>query len=756
MSVDLAASDATSPVHEEQAPGTPLGPMNPFGASQWQAEQHFAHLDPAVLDADVWQQLQPRYQGEPEEDDGFDLMAEEAHRDEMWNVLKEVINRIGLTDEKLAMQKGEEEDLLQQLLQVTDMNPHDEASRQWLLQKIKVLVDEQCDNLPLLKRLRGERMSYELQSIFDSERSFRTSSLNELSTPMQLSLNFVPRPGRRSSINRSSSATNPELEEVMEMEALADEIINYLLTTDLPNPVVARSTGNPWKILRGAMGDARLGTMKVYWRVWKSFLAWLRITKGISWPSSHLNIVEYLHEVVSEPCARSHPQSLLQAFAWFEKIGGMKLNDMLSREPLLMKTVDFVKGKLAIGADPTKQAPRLPVVVVAALESFVCDLRHPIYLRYRAFTILFKVWATMRQDDIQHLSPGKLRMLSDAVVGELLRTKTTGATKRVKEVPLIIASNASVTGMPWLQVGMKLIAEHDLFSRNYLLPDCGAGLGSFGNKMAKYAAASAASRQVFERLKLPKSATRGEDGRVVIWNAMDHLDFMSEAMVHFWTEHLPRACMTSWAGLLGVDKATKDLLGRWSPTGSEDYTRTYRLMVKKLQLDVVKAIRAGDERLPEDDIWERLPRFIEENPELCQGMDAKKEIAGWQRMHKHFIQELQRKGPHVPELMVSEPEVEVLSSDAAVVIADSSEAAKSLLMRSKKFVIVYSRGRKFARIHNTESNCHWSRQLVCDAIEVDVADPSMYDARCRICWPTEEALDEVDSDVYESDEQDSS
>ena len=360
------------------------------------------------------------------------------------------------------------------------------------------------------------------------------------------------------------------------------------------------------------------------------------------------------------------------------------------------------------------------MLMIAAMEAYVCNKKMPIYHRYRAFTMLFKVWATVRQDDLQQLSPGRLRMVSDSVVGELMRTKTTGATKRVREVPIIIAASASITGMPWLQVGMKLIADKDLFPRKYMLPTKGA---PFGSKMAKYAAASAASKQVLGNIQRPRAWTRSANALPetppVVWDyVQSELPIVPPAFLDFWTEHSPRACVPSWTGLLGVEKSVRDLLGRWSPTGSEDYTRTYRLTVKKLQQEVVAALRAGDDRLEEDDIWEELPRYVNEHTEQCVGFDAAQWVARWKKLTDMFVTELKQKWPYVPGSAPDDSEVEEVQPDGFGQVDLASQAMLTTTVeasRNKKFVKVYSRNRKFARLRSTSSNCPCGKADVFDS-----------------------------------------
>lgn len=747
------SSPLLAAVTAPSAPSSPVQHLPIGGASQWQAQQNALNYELQGITPTQWLEAAAQSRTLVEDSEGEDTAE---LQETCWAQIRQVMLKEGLVDEKLAMQKGEEAELLDQLLMAIDLQPSIQVQR-WLLAKLVEAVQSNVVRMPLFKKLKGESMSWELQAMEDFRSSLTAPSRSE---PTVEEPREMPGPGRRRQRKVAGVVIEAEVDEMLEHERIADEIIGYLLEQDLPNVKMAQATSTPWKILRGALGDTRMGTMKVYWRVWKSFITWLKMKRQMEWPLTHLMIVEYLHEAVHEPCARSHPQSLIQALAWMERAGGVKPADQLAKEPLLLRTVDFVIGKLSLGADPAKQAPRLPILLLASMECFVCNKWMPQYLRYRAFTILFKVWGTLRQDDIQHLSPGRLRMTSEAVVGELMRSKTTGATKRVKEVPLLVSASASITGMPWLQVGMKLISDFQLLERKYMLPTKGK---PFGDRMARYAAASAATKAVTELLQRPRAVSRSASSTTptseVLWDfTQNELPLLPLELIDFWTEHSPRACMPSWAGLLGVEKSVRDLLGRWSPTGSEDYTRTYRLMVKKMQTDIIKAIRAGDDRLQEDDIWERLPRFIAEHPEQFAGFDAPKWISRWKKQTELFLNELKVKGPCVPTQATVNDDDEVTCVEdewgfrPSHILPVPTENKPQEVQRAKKFVIVYSRNRKFARLHSTATNCPWSKAEVFDSSEVDVALPEQYDARCKICWPTRVKDLSEESDCWESDE----
>ena len=108
-------------------------------------------------------------------------------------------------------------------------------------------------------------------------------------------------------------------------------------------------------------------------------------------------------------------------------------------------------------------------------------------------------------------------------------------------------------------------------------------------------------------------------------------------------------------------------------------------------------------------------------------------------------------GPHLPVETVDEETEEEEASPVNVSQLMPPADPRLKLSRTKQFVIVYSRGRKFARLHRTDSNCPWSRHEVFDSIEIDAPLPEMYNARCKLCWPAQAGSAEEESDIYESE-----
>ena len=111
-----------------------------------------------------------------------------------------------------------------------------------------------------------------------------------------------------------------------------------------------------------------------------------------------------------------------------------------------MKAVDTAALEASQGKPTTRRAPRFPVAILAALEVAVSDRALPTYLRGVAWLRLVKIWGTLRFDDTSWLAPSGLHVRDGALTATLTRTKTSGAGRRVPELPLAI-SNECFAGL---------------------------------------------------------------------------------------------------------------------------------------------------------------------------------------------------------------------------------------------------------------------------------------------------------------------
>ena len=663
-----------------------------------------------------------------------------------WEALCATLAAEGLVGNRLALQLGDEVPLLLQLLGSLETRV-EEAEFNWLLHRLTVAIADAVQAVSLSNRQVGLHLPLHSQSLRDAVAVAKRPKLEEPVSAQP----FVPKPGMRrhpTMLRRMGVIESAQEEEDRERKAVVAEITIIILAADCPVALQATHSLDPGRLVQGMFGSTRSSTLKLYLRAWRSLESWLKLEHGVSWPEQAVQVADYLHIAVQAPCARSHPQTLLQALAWFEKAAGYQGNALLSQTPLLQRTVDFCIGQLSEGMEPIKQAPRYPIVLLAALEVYVCTSTHDRCKRYRAFTMLLKAYGSLRQDDSQHLVPSELRMVDVSLVGTLMQTKTTGPTKRVKEVPFTVSMHASITEAPWLATGLRMMREQDLRDRKYLLPEARPGWNCFGPRMAKYAAAAAASKAVLKELMVPvRQEWLEQSSEFVPWGE-SKIYLLDPRLIDFWTEHSARAVMPSILGSLQVDKALKDLLGRWSPTGSEDYTRTFRATVAELQGMAVTAIRSCDRRLNESDIWDRIKRYRTSRPDYQAGEEVELE-AHMRAVSADFCEQLKQVQPVELSHVQLAPETAHIP-EAPVLGAPGTAGSKRVkaVVGPELYLICYSKGRKFARLHLKSSACPWVRFKVSDSIELNNPCPTQYNARCKICWP--KLLQPEDSDANES------
>ena len=106
-----------------------------------------------------------------------------------------------------------------------------------------------------------------------------------------------------------------------------------------------------------------------------------------------------------------------------------------------------------------------------------------------------------------------------------------------------------------------------------MLPRLSADLVEFTPKMATSMDASGMAQALAAELREPIKIA-DEDGNQV-WMSSEN-PLLDPIVADAWTNHSKRAILTSALAAIGVDKVRRDFLGRWSPSGSDDYVRTSR------------------------------------------------------------------------------------------------------------------------------------------------------------------------------------
>jgi hypothetical protein len=193
-----------------------------------------------------------------------------------------------------------------------------------------------------------------------------------------------------------------------------------------------------------------------------------------------------------------------------------------------------------------------------------------------------------------------------------------------------------------------------------------------------------------------------------------------------WTGHSERSTLPSLLASMGVAKSDRDPLGRWSATGSDEYVRTYKVLVRSLAMRVRSMVTEGktfvmaDEEEAVDDVL----RYVEAkgneiSPELRAAAAKFVEVA------RVFYAEIAQVSVVVPQHLP-----EVCKADLAVV-EEAEEVAPFIIACTK---------RGASRCLHKGNGCWRARGLAFLTYELCHSSPvpaPLYNTHCRDCWPKE-------------------
>jgi hypothetical protein len=631
--------------------------------------------------------------------------------------MEHTLLEMGMDDQRLLLQSGDELSLVTQLivhlcLQIKPVQV--ELHRRRFLQKISDIEKR----APMARRIRGDLMPVSAQRIRDAGQSSSTTTAPSI-TPLPPA--WIPPPGQRltQGAGTRTAVGTREQQENAQQAFWSAKVTAALEKAEAPLWDMAKESMDPAAVLRGAIGSTRGSTMESYCKAMGPLWQWGDSTgKGI-WPSSVFQLVDFLHLCGCKPCSPSYARRLEQAISWFEKVGCWPEPERLSTQERVHRTVAFWSEALRSGLRPLRQAVRYPWCTMAALELFVMDPSRSKHLRLKAWTMLLKGWGTLREDDIQHLSPGTIRVSEELVVSELTRSKTSGASKRVRELPIAVWIGATLTKQFWLEAGLLLLAELTDKANDFILPWFDA-VGVPVQKPLSYIDSSCLSHQVISELKLPvfdEASTEWKPGPCRL---------SSESMVPLWTEHSGRPVIPPAAQVLQFGKDECNYLGRWSPGGSADYARAYRVIAHSIQNRVWKAVLNADPRLYEWEVLDRIPSWGEARHWLVEQVSSEK--GRLDSTFKEFWVEVGKAGGPLggvdAPVQVSLPVKLIMKPLAKVVSAEGRDS----------YLLVFSRGRKASKLHRV-GGCQWTLVKLADAQEILDPLPAMYSSRCKLCWP---------------------
>ena len=439
-------------------------------------------------------------------------------------------------------------------------------------------------------------------------------------------------------------------------------------------------------------------------------------------------MVEYIWSYMREHPAPSFPRHLMAALAWMEARAGIEEGSRLSHSDLVKKVVEKTIADAEDGSLERVRAPRLPIVMVAALEFKVLDEHCPVCLRVVAWTRLLKIYGVMRSDDLQRINPANVNLLESGLSARLQRTKTTGAGKKVRDMTLFVPREAWVCASGWLQKGYELWQREAYWERDYFLPRPDALLESFLPRVAEPAEAAALNTQILVELRIPEWTT-GESGVAGFTNGIQRL--VPPGLEVAWSGHSERSTMVSGLAALGVSKAERDPLGRWCAEGSDTYVRSYRGLVRRLVEKYVTAARSGQSfaLLDEEDAVFEVRRVFERRG-ICVrvGDSMLQELISSARKFSEYLDQCSAADTEVKP-PVSYSSADVIPEKAGDDMGESDDEAEfvSCISRKGAEIVLHkrtgcwrARGLKFAcyeLFRNTES---WKAEE--------------FTSFCRDCW----------------------
>jgi len=364
--------------------------------------------------------------------------------------------------------------------------------------------------------------------------------------------------------------------EAVERARWRDALVDLVVEAGGPIVEATAGTADPRKALAAAAGGRRARTLAKRVRSWRRLREWCVQVYGRPYPTRPVELVEYLQTRADEPCGLSALQSVAELFAFAEGCRGVQQGMRLVDDPYY---VAFQRELSATHARPegkgTRQAPRLPLGFLVALEREVVDGRAPDYYRAYAWWQLLAAWGSLRFDDHRGLAPSGITLQGGRLYGTLTRSKTTGPGKKVLTLPVVVAREAYVEYPDWLAVGWELWERLAPFVRDFLLARPTGDLTGMAPVELSYSESAWLLRGLLAGLPRMGEALLGS----------------VEPLIPLFTQHSGRCWLSSQAALIGVSEPRLNYLGRWSPSTAKIYVRTAAEVIAGVQKEVAGRIR---------------------------------------------------------------------------------------------------------------------------------------------------------------------
>ena len=209
-------------------------------------------------------------------------------------------------------------------------------------------------------------------------------------------------------------------------------------------------------------GGRRAGTLRSRVRSIQKFIGWLIAAHG-HWRQ----LTEYLQVRYSEPCVRGALKLVHSSFIFLQEAAGIE--DKLTDTAMYAVSLKELMAQASPGKAP-RQAPRYPIILLAALEDTVLSFDTLIFMRVLSWWPIVQSWGTLRFDDHRGLLPRDFKVSETGLLAKLTRSKVSGLDKRLNFRVVVIHTSAYVQHNDWLSTGWELLLKGAPHERDYLLP----------------------------------------------------------------------------------------------------------------------------------------------------------------------------------------------------------------------------------------------------------------------------------------------
>lgn len=448
----------------------------------------------------------------------------------------------------------------------------------------------------------GQR-SRTLQALNDpSKRALPSTSPAAPLDTIEILRGFQHRRGEDGWVPRASKKA-PAIPKPLEREKWVRAAVEIVLSSGMPLVARLQDSGNQDGLLLRLCGGLRATTIKRMVQVMRKLVSWLGSSFGVCWPENVMQVLDYIVELAREPCAPGVPGMVQTSLRFFERMGGTDISLRMADDSTLASVIKdiVVDLKTARGVRERKKSPPILLAMLIALEFAVTCLAFPIYLRLHSWTRCIRVWASLRWSDLANMPPRLARFGSLGLSTVITQTKTTGPGKRVEVLHAHVSLEAWVMDCNWLTVGWRLFESFGLEGRDFWMPLPTADLDAMSLpwREPSFMDTSALSRLLFGKLLVFQASSRvnGESkysGWIQEGGPSVVRSLFFGGAHNFWAEHGDRSTLPSWAHYLRIGKEVIDMLGRWSPQGSDEYMRTSRTTVLDTQALVARRLREHD------------------------------------------------------------------------------------------------------------------------------------------------------------------